>query len=345
MKTVYIIGHFGGGQLYLDGQTVKTKILAAELEKELGAENVGKVDTYGGIKSLVKCFFQSLSALKNSKNVIMLPAYNGVSFFAPVLLYGNLFFRRKLHYSVIGGWLPKMLKKRKVLRRQLKKFHHIYVETSVMKAMLEEMGFTNISVVPNCKELQILTPEQLVYPSAEPYKLCTFSRVTPRKGIGDIIESVRTVNEKLGRTVFSLDIFGQVDPSETQWFEDLQKSFPDYVRYGGMVAFDQSVEVLKDYFALAFPTRYFTEGIPGTIIDAYAAGVPVISAKWQNYSDILDESTGFGFEFENTQALTEILEDIARNPEKVLERKVSCLKRAEDYIPSQVISQKVTPNL
>mgnify|MGYP002519543662 CR=1 FL=1 len=32
----------------------------------------------------------------------------------------------------------------------------------------------------------------------------------------------------------------------------------------------------------------YTEGVPGTIIDAYAAGLPIISAKWLNYGDILD---------------------------------------------------------
>lgn len=345
MKCVTIIGHFGDKQIILNGQVVKTKTLAAELENELGAENVARVDTCRGAKSLLKCFFQSLYALKNSDNIIMLPAYNGVSFFAPVLLFGNLLFKRKLHYSVIGGWLPKVLKKRKCLCRQLKKFDFIYVETSAMKKMLEDKGFQNVSVVPNCKELQILAENKLVYAHTQPYKLCTFSRITPRKGIEDAIAAVGEVNEKLGRVVYTLELFGQVDPNETLWFEDLQKSFPHYVCYGGMVPFDKSVEVLKDYFALIFPTRYFTEGIPGTIIDAYAAGVPVISARWENYNDIIDETTGIGFDFNNTRMLAEILEDVSRHPEKILDKKARCLKRAEDYIPGIVISQKVTPNL
>jgi hypothetical protein len=54
--------------------------------------------------------------------------------------------------------------------------------------------------------------------------------------------------------------------------------------------------VLKDYFALLFPTHFYTEGIPGTVIDAYAAGIPVISAKWESYSDVIDEGvTGIGY--------------------------------------------------
>ena len=44
---------------------------------------------------------------------------------------------------VIGGWLPNFLKKKKGLTKSLKKFDGIYVETSTMKTILEEMGFTN----------------------------------------------------------------------------------------------------------------------------------------------------------------------------------------------------------
>lgn len=32
-KKIAIIGHFGGNETFLDGQTVKTKVLCAEFEK------------------------------------------------------------------------------------------------------------------------------------------------------------------------------------------------------------------------------------------------------------------------------------------------------------------------
>lgn len=38
----------------------------------------------------------------------------------------------------------------------------------------------------------------------------------------------------------------------------------------------------------------YTEGIPGTLIDAYCAGVPVVSALWLNYVGVFeDEVTGY----------------------------------------------------
>ena len=46
-----ICGHFGIGLNLLNGQTIKTKIVANEFRKQLGEEQVDIVDTHGGVKS------------------------------------------------------------------------------------------------------------------------------------------------------------------------------------------------------------------------------------------------------------------------------------------------------
>ena len=196
MKKITVIGHFGFGLNFLDGQTVKTKILTEEFERRFGESAVGKMDTHGGKKKLLAMPFMVRKALKDSENVMILPAHNGIRIIAPLLVFFNRFHKRKLHYSVIGGWLPDFLEKRKWLAKKLKKFDYIYVETSTMKKALEKQGFTNVSVVPNCKKLTPLTPDELVYPDGEPYKLCTFSRVMKEKGIEDAVNAVKAVNEK-----------------------------------------------------------------------------------------------------------------------------------------------------
>ena len=342
MKKACVIGHFGFGHELLNGQTIKTKILTRELENRM-PDLIMKIDTHGGIKSLIKAPFHVWSALKNSSNVIILPAANGVRVYGPLLVFMKLLFPgRKVHYAVIGGWLASFLESRKSLANCLKKFDHIYVETSTMKRDLEKIGFRNIVIMPNCKELSILTPEELVTQHTEPYKLCTFSRVMKEKGIEDAVNAVKAVNERFGRTVYSLDIFGQVDSGQTQWFEELKCGFPEYIRYGGLVPFDQSVEVLKNYFALLFPTRFYTEGIPGTVIDAYAAGLPVISAKWESFADLIDEAdTGMGYTFACVEELMALMETIAFSPNVVETMRQNCLKKAEEYLPNVALNVMV----
>lgn len=131
-------------------------------------------------------------------------------------------------------------------------FDGIYVETNTMRKALEIQGFNNVYVMPNFKDLNILKESELVYPNTEPYSLCTFSRVMKEKGIEDAVNAVKTVNEHFGRTVYTLDIYGQVDSAQTEWFNELENTFPSYIKYGGLVPFDKSVEVLKNYFALLF---------------------------------------------------------------------------------------------
>ncbi len=344
MKKIMIIGHFGGGKIFLDGQTVKTKIIAEELESILGSDEVFKIDTYGGKKNLLKAPFQVSKALRKAENVIILPANNGLRVYVPLLSFFRKFFKkRKLHYIVIGGWLASYIEKKKGLKKKLKKFNGIYVETNTMKDALEKQGFSNVTVMPNCKKLSVLKKEELIKTTEEPLKLCTFSRVCEQKGIGDAVKAVKEINEKLGRTVYSLDIYGLIDKGQEEWFKALEESFPEYVCYRGGVPFDESVETLKNYFALLFPTKFYTEGIPGTIIDAYAAGIPVISSKWESFSDIIDDgTTGIGYEFGNEEGLYAVLEEIAKNPDKLNELKEKSLEKAQEFIPETVVKEFLT---
>ena len=338
MKTACVIGHFGFGHNLLNGQTVKTKILTEELEERF-PNDILKIDTHGGIKSLFKAPFHVFTALKKSKNVIILPAHNGLRVYAPLLVTMKGFFKnRKLHYAVIGGWLAPYLESKKGLEKCLKKFDAIYVETQTMKLALEQKGFENIFIMPNCKELKALSPSDLAVEHCEPYRLCTFSRVMKEKGIEDAVNIVRSINEEFGRTVYALDIYGQIDNSQVEWFENLCGAFPEYVRYGGLVPFDKSVEVLRNYFALLFPTKFYTEGIPGTIIDAYAAGVPVISSRWESFADIIDDGvTGIGYEFDNLDDLHNVLCEIIQNTDCIAEKKTACLEKSGEFLPANAL--------
>lgn len=348
MKKIAVIGHFALGKNLLNGQTVKTKILTDELIRQLGEEEILRIDTHGGrLGSLVKAPFQALKALKRAEHVLILPAHNGLRVFAPLLSFLRRFFRgRKLHYLVIGGWLPEFVKGRKGLEKALKRFDSICVETSTMKKALEGRGFSNISILPNCKALTPLTPAELVYPEEEPYRLCTFSRVMEKKGIGDAVKAVREVNGTLGREVFTLDIYGAVDEAETGWFDSLRKDFPSSVKYAGAVAYDQSVALLKDYFALLFPTRFFTEGVPGTVIDAYAAGIPVVASRWESFADVIEEGkTGLGYDFADCEALKALLLSAAKDPKALLAMKRTCLERATLYSASHTVADLCRPIL
>ena len=338
MKKIAIIGHFGLGLNLLNGQTIKTKIVAAELERAFGKEEVLKVDTHGGVVSLLKLPFMLLFSLAKSRNVVILPAQNGLFVIVPLLLIMNMFFQRKIHYVVIGGWMPSLIEKRPVINFFLKKIHQIYVETTVMRDALEKRSFSNVVVMPNCKPLNIISGTRINVDKDQVFRLCTFSRVMKQKGIEQAVAAIDKMNQRFGPESCCLDIYGQIEPSEEEWFAKLQEKFPQNVTYKGMVPFDESVDVLKNYSALLFPTLFYTEGIPGTIIDAFAAGLPVIASRWASFSDIIDDGkTGFGYELDSFDQLCALLEGLMTLPQKLDEMRLNCIKKAECFLPQNAM--------
>ena len=335
MKKIGICGHFGDKKNFLDGQTVKTKIITQELEK---IYSVKTVDTFNGKKRILIILIRLIKLLIQCENIIILPAQNSLRIIAPFLVFFNTIFKRKLHYVVIGGWLSTYLKDKEKLKKILKIFDYIYVETSIMKNSLESQGFKNIIVMPNCKKLEILEEKNLVYNKNKPYKLCIFSRVMKEKGIQDAIEAIIKYNQNSGEIIYTLDIYGQIDDSQKDWFNKVLQKLPWFIQYKGFVQAEKSVMILKNYYALLFPTKFYTEGVPGTIIDAYSAGIPVISSKWESFSDVIDERiTGYGYAFENQKEFIEILDYFANNVESINSLKKMCIRKAKEYIPKEVI--------
>ncbi len=336
-----ICGHFAFGFNKLNGQTIKTKIIAEELENQFGKKNVTRIDTCGGFKVLFTLPIQLSKALQECDHLIILPAYKGVRIITFILVFLRLIYKNcTIHYIVIGAWLPLYIKSKFLLKHSIKQsIDYIYSETQTMQKALQEAGLKNISVMPNCKTLDIISEKELNINSEMPYRLCIFSRIMKNKGIEVAVNTVCEINKKARRVVYSLDIYGPVWEPEKEWFENLQLSFPEYIHYKGIVPFKDSVKVLKEYFALLFPTLFYTEGVPGTIIDAYAAGLPVISSRWESFQDVVDEAiTGYGYQFNNFKELKNILIEISNNPNMVIALKKNCLKKAKNFMPQNVIN-------
>lgn len=339
MKKVSVIGLFCTGRDIADGQSIKTRIVAREIEKNIGSQEMQRIDTYGWKKNPFRLFWNCIKAVCGSKNVVFLTDAGGINVFPWLLNCVNIFFNRTIHYVVVGGWIVNYVKKHKVIPWFLKKLDGIFVETTVMKSILEGEGFKNVHLMPNFKDLVPIEENNLSISNSEPCRLCIFSRIMREKGIENAVDAVKRINNKMGRIVCTLDLYGQIDSLQTEWFENFQKTaFTDEIQYHGIAPFDKSVEILKDYYALLFPTQFYTEGIPGTIIDAYAAGIPVIASEWESVFDIVEPSvTGLTYPFDKPEALQEKIEFIIDNPELVLDMKKRCLKKAEEYLPTTVI--------
>lgn len=340
MKRIGICGHFGGNENFLDGQTIKTKILTDELIKIYGLDEIETIDTHGWKRSPIKLLIQCVSMIIGTENIIVLPAHNGVNVFIPLFGLMNFFFRRRLHYIVIGGWLFETLRHKLFLKKFVSIFYGVYVETNIMKSELESLGLKNLKCMTNFKKLEIASIEYDNIDIPRPFKACTFSRVVEKKGIEDAINVVKKINELSDRIIISLDIYGPIEHSYKEKFKVLQEKFPQYISYKGCIDYSKTVDTLKEYYVLLFPTRFYTEGVPGTIIDAYASGIPIIASRWKSAEEIIIHGkTGMIYEFTDICDFEEKLLFLINNPDVVKQMKANCFHLAKKFHSSIVISQ------
>lgn len=334
---IAIIGSMASGEKSLNGQTVKTKVLIEELRKENEIERLDLINTSGKIPKLI-LFFRIFIALLHCTNIIILPAENGLRVIAPYLTFLNGIFKRSLHYDVIGGWLPDFIMHRPILKRSLKKFNYIYVETNSMKAALENQGINNVLVLPNAKELIIVNDHQMRNNTQGEIVFATFSRVMKSKGIEDAAIAIRLANNTRGTNTFHLDVYGFIEPNETDWFDSLQSEYQSELTYKGLIPFNQSTEVLKEYYGLLFPTYYSGEGFAGTLIDAFAAGLPVIASNWKYNAEIISDGTeGIIVPVHDTCKLAEAILWSYDHCEEWQQFKKNVIKKAYSYLPSEAL--------
>ena len=342
MKKLGICGHFGTYE-YVNGQMVKTKILTEELIKHFGKDEVALVDTFGWKKHPARLFFNCLSLAFRCRNILIMPAGGGIKVLAPLFAVLCSLLKRKLHFSTIGGWLPSYLSEKPWMIRFLKKMNFIYVETESIKKELIKKGINNSVYMPNFKNISVIEASDLPGRYSEPYPLCCFSRVKREKGILDAVNAVKDVNVLAGRTVFTLDIYGSIEEDFKADFEKAVSENNSFIKYKGVAEYSKTTDILKNYFALLFPTYYSGEGFPGTIIDAFSSGIPVIATDWLYNSEIVsDGRTGIVYktnENDRRKKLADVLEKAAEDPDSIVRMKSDCLNEAKKYDAPVVMSE------
>lgn len=334
-----IIGHFGGTEKILDGQTIKTKILYDELDKVTDFEII-KVDTFYKNRKPLKLVFDTFKCLFKTKNVIVLLSGNGMKFYFPLLSFFSRKFGTRVYHDVIGGNLDEYVSKYPNFEKYLNSFQVNWVETEGLKKRLLEKNILNCEVMPNFKRLSIVDVKLLNNNFSEPFCFCIFSRVMKEKGIEDAIEAIETINKEAKKNICTLDIYGRIDDGYVKRFDEIMKCTTSAICYKGTVPYNKSVETIKDYYALLFPTHWRGEGFPGTIVDAFSAGIPVIATDWNCNSEILNNGvTGILYPDEEIKTLKEAIIYTIKNKDIIANMKMKCIETAKHYQPDLYVKR------
>lgn len=336
--SVVIIGHFGGNDKFNDGQTVKT-IAVYDALRRYGVSNVKKIDTYYIRNNPIKFCLAFLCGLIKYKKYIVLVSINGRRILFPFLCFMSRFMGKEIYHYAIGGRLAKEVNENHRWKKYISSFEGNWVESIDLADQLQKLGIKNAVYLPNFKKLGILTENELCTRYQEPYRFCTFSRVIKEKGIEDAITAIQTVNSEVGKQVVTLDIYGSIGDSYLDYFDKVIES-ADSCKYQGVISANKSVEVLKNYYALLFPSYWKGEGMPGTIIDAFSSGIPVIARRWQYCDEMIQhKKTGYIYDFESPEKLKDMILYAIEHVDETVAMKVNCLNKSKEYSEECVIKK------
>lgn len=332
-----IIGHFGNGKLFLDGQTVKTKVLYDSLNI-LDKYEIMCVDTYFNKVNKFKLLFDTIKCIFSCKVIILLIHMNGMKVYYPMLYYAAKLFKRDIYQDVIGGDLPDFLEIHPNWIKYLNGFRGNWVEFNKMKEKLEILGVSNCTVIPNFKNLS--TDKAVLNLKREDMNtFCMFSRVMEGKGITDAIIAIHNYNLKHDKKA-KLNIWGPVDGDYRKQFDDLLAKYSNHVSYRGCIAYNESVETITNHLALLFPT-HFPEGFPGTVADSYASALPLITnRKWDMQEEMVEEfATGIVYPCNKFIDLEGAIEWAMEHQEEMISMRKNCLIKIKEYSPETQIKR------
>ena len=335
-----IIGHLGGAEFFADGQTVKVQSFVKAVEQYAPQLDLFKVDTYYAKKSPIKFLVTFIRCLLSCQKVVFFPATNSRKLLFPFFYYFGKITGKEFYHDCIAGSMSNHVKNKPTWVKYLSSFKANWMESPEEVQLLLELGVSPVSYMPNFKHLQPLSiTEMNNITYSKPIRFCTFSRIEPLKGIEDALKAIQYVNKHYPNSAF-LDIYGPIQPGSEKWFEDVLKTYDGICQYCGVAEPNKSVDVVKNYFALLFPTQYFTEGMPGTIVDAMFAGVPVVARRWMWCDNMIkDRYNGLVYDFDQPEKLNDLLCEVVRNMDIIKQMKGNCISESDKYAAGPTITR------
>ena len=162
------------------------------------------------------------------------------------------------------------------------------------------------------------------------------------KGLDLVFKLGDSINNlKLGQKI-SIDFYGPLqneDNDEKYFNENIAKY--SFMSYLGPVEPENIYTTLEKYDVMILPTHYYTEGLPGSVLDAYIAGIPVVVTNWKHAPEFVDDnSTGLIIPFKDDgSALFKSILHLLQNEELLQRMKHNARNKSFDYSAEQALIQ------
>ncbi len=336
--SILLIAPLAGGQSATN-ITGGNKVMASEQIRELGARgfSLDAVDASGDVTNLspwkirvarLKRFLRvawgATRKLRNSDIVFLIISPRAAlllaSFFwvictitrTPLVVRisaGNL----RMDYLAYGP-LARWLADRTYMRSSL-----VYVETQELYRDFNSPD--NFRWFPNTRDIE--APATVRRNSVK--KLIFLARLHMDKGLAEALSACRQLPETC-----HLNVFG---PGTSDTDFSLFDGHPN-ATYGGVLDPAEVPRVLSEHDLLLFPSYMGREGYPGSILEAFQCGLPVVAARWGGVAELVEhEESGLLVEPRSATALKAAIERLREDPD-LYQRLCEGAERRGEYFRS-----------
>ena len=266
----------------LDGVTIKSRVLEEFLLNQEGI-TLYSVDTDNYKRDFFPIILKLVFGIRKCDKIVICSSSPGAAKLLSFLR--KIKCKKEIYYFVAGGVIGDKIRDHVYDIRNYACLTHIFVESEKLKKQLNNLSLNNVSQLNNFRYIKKFKNN---YKNTNEYKFVFFARVNKQKGVEECIRVVQDINKKTKHHV-TLDIYGQCT---SEYLEELQKMFDENIHYKGAVTPNnkREYEVLSEYDVLLFPTKYYNEGLPGTIIEAYIASLAIVASEWKYAHEYISDS-------------------------------------------------------
>ena len=173
------------------------------------------------------------------------------------------------------------------------------VQTKLLVETCRLRGFTRVDWYPTSRLAGLPMASR-----AKCRRFVFIGHVRPSKGMEELIAAA----ERLPKSAI-VDVYGPFfDGIDTSIFEGRKHIF-----YKGVLDPDKVVGTMREYDAFVLPSKAFTEGYPGAILEALSVGMPIISTTVGGIPEILDEKCSILVEPGDKRALADAMHRLVNN--------------------------------
>lgn len=254
-------------------------------------------------------------------------------YFGPLLLALCRLFRRPLILRGFGGSLDLAYVRgsqlQRLMIRSLFYADAVLVQTKKLRDFFQPLyPWANLVWFPNSRPRSGEDMRATIKPNNQRHshekRFVYLGVVKPSKGIREILSVAKSLND----VPFTVDVYGPLEEGLTQdEFEGQTK-----VVYRGVVDNKEAISLLASYDALLLPSYYEGEGHPGVILEAYMAGIPVITTRWRTIPEIVEDGiSGILIEPRDINSLGRAIRRLIEDPDYMNALKMGASKHGEKF--------------